>query len=65
MALKPEMCLAGTELWKTDIKAAKQRRDSAISWLVDLVKIFSESESEAANGKKPNHPPTRRYATIW
>jgi hypothetical protein len=49
-ALKPQMRDAGTNLWDTDITAAKQRRDSAISWLIDLVEIFDGSENEADSG---------------
>jgi len=67
MALKPQMRRAGTSLWKTDITAAKQRRDGAISWLVDLAEIFNGSESESANGKKPKPPPdkaTRYYLVM-
>jgi hypothetical protein len=63
-ALEPQMRRAGTSLLKTDITAAKQRRDSAISWLVDLAEVFNGSEYESANGKKLKPPPdkaTRYY----
>jgi hypothetical protein len=52
IALKPQVRRAGTSLWETDITAAKQRRDNAISWLVDLIEIFNES-----NRKEPKLPP--------
>jgi hypothetical protein len=63
IAVKPEMRRAGTSLWETDISAANQRRDSAISWLVDLIEIFNGS----ANHKGPKSPPdkaTRYYLII-
>jgi hypothetical protein len=49
-AFQPQMRRAGTGLWDTDIGAAKQRRDQAVSWLVDLAEIFDGSENEAASG---------------
>jgi hypothetical protein len=58
-AFKPQMHHAGTSLWETDVAAARQRRDSAISWLVDLAGVFNGSENDAANGKKPKPPPDR------
>jgi len=66
-AFKPQMRRAGTGFWETDITAAKQRRDNAISWLVDLIEIFNGSETESANGKEPKPPPdkaTRHYLII-
>lgn len=62
-ALKPEMRRAGTSLWETDITAAEQRRDDAISWLIDLIESFNAS----ANRKGPKSPPdkaTRYYLII-
>jgi hypothetical protein len=63
-ALEPQMRRAGTILLKTDITAAKQRRDSAISWLVDLAEVFNGSEYGSANGTKLKPPSIRRHATI-
>jgi hypothetical protein len=59
MALEPQMRRAGTSLLKTDITVAKQRRDSAISWLVDLAEIFNGSGSGSANRKKLKPPPDK------
>ena len=56
---------AGTGLWDTDIGAAKQRRDQAVSWLVDLAEIFNGSGSDPANDEKPKpDKATRSYLMI-
>jgi hypothetical protein len=61
-ALQPQMRRADTGLWETDLTAAKERRDSAISWLVDL--IFSESENRAETGKPYPDKKTRYFLVI-
>jgi len=66
-ALEPQMRRAGTSLLKTEITAAKRRRDGAISWMVDLAEVFNGSEYESANGKKRKPPPdkaTRYYLVM-
>lgn len=60
IALGPQMRRAGTSLWRTDITAAQQRRDSAVSWLIDLADIFDGSESDSADEEKPERPPDKR-----
>jgi len=59
-ALRPQMRHAGTGFWETDITVAKQRRDSAISWLIDLIEIFDGWKNEAADGKKPKPPADKK-----
>ena len=63
-ALQPQMRRAGTGLWETNLTAAKERRDSAISWLVDLAEIFSESRNHSANDDKPK-PEPRQGNTLF
>jgi hypothetical protein len=64
-ALQPQMRGAGTGLWDTDIGAAKQRRDQAVSWLVDLAVIFNGSGNDPANDEKPKpDKATRSFLVI-
>jgi len=62
--LKAQMHHAGTGLWETDVTAAGLRRDSAMSWLVDLAKIFNESGNDAAKPKPPPDVATRYYLIV-
>lgn len=64
-AFQPQMRRAGTDLWDTDIGAAKQRRDQAVSWLVDLAEIFNGSGNDPANDENPKpDKSTRSYLVI-
>jgi hypothetical protein len=65
-AFEPQMRHAGTSIWSTDIEAASERRDTAISWLSDLAKLYSVLEDGSGNGKKPKRSPDKamRYYLI-
>lgn len=46
IAIEPQMRRDGTSLFKTDVAAAKQRRDSVIEWLVETAFVFNRTEKK-------------------
>jgi hypothetical protein len=56
-AIEPQMLRDGTSLVKTDVAAAKQRRDSAIEWLIELAVIFKRPE--LGSSSKQKRPPDK------
>jgi hypothetical protein len=64
IALNPQMRRARTSLWNTDVAAGEERRDNAISWLIDLDETFNDGGNGSENGQRPPPDTATRYYLI-